>query len=63
MRSEELGAILDRILFSQDRTVTVGDHEAAANITDALFRIGTGLHRLALAIENRTEAIREAEEV
>ena len=59
--NEEL-AILDRVLFSQDFTLTVGDQEVAGNITDALFRIGNGLHRLAAALEDRTEAIREAEE-
>jgi hypothetical protein len=51
MRGEELVAILDRVLFSQDFTLTVGDHEVAGNITDALFRIGNGLHRLAAGFE------------
>jgi hypothetical protein len=62
MRSEELVAILDRVLFTQDSPITVGDQEVAANITDALFRISTGLHRLARAIETRTDATRETEE-
>ena len=62
MRSEELVAILDRVLFTQDSPITVGDQEAAANITDALFRISTGLHRLERAIETRTDATRETEE-
>ena len=61
MRSEELVAILDRVLFTQDSPITVGDQEVAANITDALFRISTGLHRLARAIETRTDATRETE--